>query len=133
MADKLYVSESEDSYGCGPNQPTVFSFDFDNTITRDPNTFLTMMKFLEQRGHTVYVCTARPPDLFPEDLDFLRDLGYRVFSTNLTAKRQYLREQGIEVDVWIDDSPGSVVNSYPKGAVAPYTFRNMPEVPVAGS
>jgi hypothetical protein len=122
-----------DNYGCGPTQPTVFSFDFDNTITRDPVGFLELMKFLEKRGHLVIVCTARPPDLFPEDLDFIRDLGYKVYFSNLTAKRQYLRGLGVEVDVWVDDSPGAVVNSYPKGAIAPYTFRNMPEVPVAGS
>lgn len=113
------------TYGCGPMQPTVYSFDFDNTITRDPEGSLEMMKFLEKRGHTVYVCTARPSDLFPEDLNFLRELGYKVFCTNLKAKRPYMRSQGIEVDVWIDDSPGSVVNDFPRKGAVPYTFRDI--------
>lgn len=115
---------SDINYGCGPVQPTVYSFDFDNTITRDPVGTLKMMKFLEKRGHTVYVCTARHADVHPEDLDFLRELGYKVFTTGLKAKRPYMRAQGIEVDVWIDDSPGSVYQDY-KGTDQGYTFRDM--------
>ena len=88
-------------------EQTVFSFDFDNTISRDPKGFLAIMEALEMRGHICYVVTARPSDLYPEDLQFLKDKGYRVFFTELKAKRKYMRDQGIEIDVWVDDSPGS--------------------------
>ena len=108
------------------HQETVFSFDFDNTISRDPEGFLAIMELLEKRGHTCYVVTARPSDLCPEDLNFLKDKGYKVFFTELKAKKKYMLNQGIEIDVWIDDSPGAVFNDY-KG-VSPYTFRDMPKV-----
>lgn len=109
------------------HETTVFSFDFDNTISRDPEGFLAVMELLEKRGHICYVVTARPSDLCPEDLDFLEDKGYKVFFTELKAKRPFMRAQGINIDVWIDDSPGAVLNDY-KG-VSPYTFRDMENKP----
>ena len=108
-------------------EQTVFSFDFDNTISRDPKGFLAIMEALEMRGHICYVVTARPSDLYPEDLQFLKDKGYRVFFTELKAKRKYMQDQGIEIDVWVDDSPGAVLHDY-KG-VSPYTFRDMEKKP----
>lgn len=120
----VWSDSLDNNYGCGPLQPTVYSFDFDNTITRDPVGMLAMMEFLEKRGHTVYVVTARHADVAPEDLDFLRDKGYKVFTTGLRAKRKYMLEQGIEIDVWVDDSPGAVYQDY-KGAGKGYTFRDV--------
>lgn len=117
---------SLDNCGCGPVQPTVYSFDFDNTITRDPVGMLSVMEFLERRGHTVYVVTARHKDVHPEDLDFLRERGYKVFTTNLCAKREYMRTQGIHIDVWVDDSPEAVYTDY-KGADKGYTYRDLSE------
>lgn len=104
------------------HEPTVFAIDFDNTISRDPEGFLAIMHLLEMRGHVCYVVTARPSDLYPEDLNFLKDKGYRVFFTELKAKRKFMEAQGIHIDVWIDDSPGAILNDY-KG-VSPYTFRD---------
>lgn len=112
------------NYGCGPVQPTVYSFDFDNTITRDPVGTLAVMHMLGQRGHTVYVVTARHWDVCPEDLDFLRDKGYKVFTTGLKAKRKFMGEQGIHVDVWVDDSPEAILKDY-KGEGKGYTFRDV--------
>lgn len=107
------------------HQETVFAFDFDNTISRDPEGFLKIMEVLELRGHVCYVVTARLSTMYPEDLNFLKDKGYRVFFTELKAKRKFMEAQGIDIDVWVDDKPGAVLFDY-KGAV-PYTYRDMPQ------
>lgn len=107
------------------HQETVFAFDFDNTISRDPEGFLKIMHTLEMRGHVCYVVTARLSTMYPDDLNFLKDKGYRVFFTELKAKRKYMQDQGIEIDVWVDDKPEAVYQDY-TGAV-PYTYRDMPK------
>lgn len=93
-------------------KPTVFSFDFDNTISRDPSGFMQIMKLLRDRGHDVYVCTMRMKWLNPEDFDFLIEAGYKVFFTEHKAKDEYMKSQGIQVDVWVDDLPDSIIEDW---------------------
>lgn len=105
--------------------PTVFSFDFDNTISRDPQGFLAVMELLEKRGHTVYVVTARREEVHDEDFDEVRKKGYRVIKTRHISKQKWMEEvEGIHVDVWIDDCPDAVLNNWHG---APRTFREMTE------
>ena len=102
---------------------TVFSFDFDNTISRDPEGFLGVMELLEKRGHTCYVVTARRPDIHPEDFEFLENKGYKVIKTRHIAKHKYMEEiEGIQVDVWIDDCPDAILNNWHG---VPRTHRDM--------
>lgn len=117
-------------YGTGESVPlskmtTVYSFDFDNTITRDVEGTLHLMNYLKSRGHTVIVCTARLSSVFPEDLDFLKEEGFKVYFSEHRSKDQYLREQGIMVDVWIDDCPDAVLNDFHG---VPRTYRDMKDV-----
>jgi hypothetical protein len=101
---------------------TTFAFDFDNTISRDPESFYTFMEELRDKGHNVYVVTARRPNIFPDDFDEVMDRGFTVIKTRHIAKRLYMREvEGIEVDVWIDDCPEAVTENW-EGA--PRTFRD---------
>lgn len=102
--------------------PTVFSFDYDNTISRDPHGFRVMMKYMQDRGHTVYVVTARREHIHPEDFHEI-EKEFRVIKTRHIAKEFYMREvEGIEVDVWIDDCPDAILNNY-RGE--PRTFREI--------
>jgi hypothetical protein len=101
---------------------TTFSFDFDNTISRDPEAFLYMMNYLQGRGHNVIVCTARLKEVYPEDLQFLIDKGYKVYWSEHKSKDRYLRSIGINVDVWIDDCPDAVLNDFDG---QPRTYRDM--------
>lgn len=101
---------------------TVFSFDFDNTISRDPEGMLWVMDLLRRRGHDVIVCTARLNDLHTEDFDFIRERGYKVYWSNHQSKNDYLRSVGIKVDVWVDDCPDAVLNDYHG---EPRTYRDM--------
>lgn len=92
---------------------TVFSFDYDNTISRDPEGFLGVMDFLRNRGHAIYVVTARRPEIHPEDFEFLIDRGYKVIFTRHISKLKWMEEvEKIHVDVWVDDCPDAVLNNY---------------------
>lgn len=104
---------------------TTYSFDFDNTITRDIEGTLHVMRYLQNRGHRVIVCTARMRDVFPEDLQFLIDGGWEVYFSEHKSKDIYLREQGIFVDVWIDDCPDAVLNDFHG---VPRTYREITQV-----
>ena len=89
--------------------PKVVAVDFDETITDAPEVWLRVMKTLEQAGYIVYVVTYRHSYEWPEDLDFLRDKGYKVFCTGRMAKRHYMKSKGINVHIFIDDTPEACV------------------------
>lgn len=91
---------------------TTFAFDFDNTISRDPKTFLKVMEEFEKSGHTVYVVTARLPEVYPDDYQFLVDKGYRVFCTAHQNKRGFMKNLGISIDVWVDDCPEAILQDW---------------------
>lgn len=99
----------------------IIAFDFDNTISKDANGFCSIMKLMESRGHKVVVVTGRKSTTYPEDLSFLKRMGFDVYFTEHKAKREYMRGIGIEVEVWVDDLPESVLNDY-EGT--PTTYRD---------
>lgn len=101
---------------------TVFSFDYDNTISRDPTGFLFLMRFLRERGHTIYVVTARRKDVHPEDFQWLLELGWEVIWTEHKAKQQFMIDRGTPIDVFIDDCPDALLNDWHG---APRTWRDM--------
>lgn len=103
---------------------TTFAFDYDNTISRDADVFIAMMRMLQDRGHEVFVVTARRPDIHPEDFTEIEKY-FKVYKTRHIAKRVYMREiEGIEVDVWVDDMPEAIIGNW-EGA--PRTFRDLNE------
>ena len=101
---------------------TIFAFDYDNTISRDADSMVRIMEYLQGAGHTVYVVTARRDHIHPED--FLEiEKKFKVYKTRHIAKRLYMREvEGIEVDVWVDDMPEAIINNW-EGL--PRTFRDL--------
>ena len=90
--------------------PKVVAVDFDETISDNETGWVKVLELLEKIGYHVVICTWRTPDTYPEDLKFLVDKGYTEFYTSLRAKREYMKEQGIEVAIWIDDNPWAVDN-----------------------
>lgn len=83
----------------------IVGIDFDETISDNPNAWLKIMETLKTAGYIVYVVTWRPSNLYPEDLQYVVDKGYKVFYTSYKSKREYMKSQGIEVDIVIDDNP----------------------------
>jgi hypothetical protein len=83
------------------------SLDYDETYTRDPVAWDEFIVLMKARGHTVYCVTLRSPKLH-ESLEVMSDLNGKVdaiFFTNRTAKRSFMSNQGLWVDVWVDDMP----------------------------
>jgi hypothetical protein len=81
------------------------SLDYDNTFTRDPVFWLNTVNYARLRGHKVYCVTMRSPE---EGAQVFHDLTGKVDGicfTNRRAKKDYMFELGISIDVWIDDMP----------------------------
>ncbi|BDR25888.1 hypothetical protein RVBP17_0690 [Pseudomonas phage sp. 30-3] len=86
--------------------------DYDDTISQDDNGWLSVLLALEHIGYRVVIVTYRNPTCYPEDLQFLIDKGYKVYFTSQHAKRTYMENLGIDIDIWIDDSPESILYNY---------------------
>lgn len=86
----------------------VFAIDYDDTISLDVATWKAIIKILHAAGAVVYIVTYRESTRFDDmelDIPFVKD----VLFTGNRAKRDYCLACGIEVDIWIDDCPGSVL------------------------
>ena len=77
----------------------VISLDYDDTYTADPELFKAFADLAKSRGHIVVIVTARKESM-P-----IPDVGCEVFYTNGKPKAQFMREQGLAVDIWVDDWP----------------------------
>lgn len=87
----------------------IIALDFDQTYTVDPQAWNEFIELMQRHGHTVYCVTMRDR-VEGEDVHYA--LGKRVdgiFCTNRQAKRQYMLDAGINIDVWIDDQPGWIL------------------------
>lgn len=92
-------------------QKTV-AVDYDDTISHHDSAWLNILKAFELTGYRVIIVTYRRGDCCPEDLDFLVKKGYKVYFTWQRSKRQFMLERGIKVDIWVDDSPESIIFDY---------------------
>ena len=88
----------------------VLSLDFDDTYTRDPVFWDTMIRLAKSRGHTVYCVTMRYESEGKEVIKALKDKVDGIFFTGRLAKHDFMFKQGIYVNVWIDDMPWFVIN-----------------------
>jgi hypothetical protein len=96
-------------YGMDSDKKKVIAIDFDDTITTTEAGWLRIMLLMEQLGFHVIVVTYRRPTEWPQDLKFLVDKGYKIYYTSRMAKKGYMQRQGIDVDIWIDDTPEAIV------------------------
>ena len=88
------------------------SLDFDDTYTRDPSFWNEFIRNANDRGHTVYVVTARTPE---QGAEVLNSVGKIVgkdlcFFTSMQGKRKFMQANKIRIDVWIDDMPDMIVS-----------------------
>lgn len=90
----------------------IIGIDFDNTITADPMMWREIIRMMTRRGHTVYIVTARMKHVHPEDLHPWYGIVENVYFTEHKAKRQFMLDQGINIEVMIDDSPEAWVEDY---------------------
>jgi hypothetical protein len=92
----------------------VFSLDFDNTFTEDPVFWKWFILKATTRGHKVFCVTARTEeqrnideveDSFGSSLELIEDV---VFCNHL-PKKDIVDKLGINIDVWIDDKPETII------------------------
>jgi hypothetical protein len=81
----------------------TFAIDYDGTYAAAPALWGQFIAAARLAGHRVLICTGRAfaPVTLPDDLE--------VHCTAGQAKADYLASLGINVDVWIDDDPSSVI------------------------
>lgn len=89
----------------------IIALDYDDTWTRDPDAWYAAMMAMKQAGHTIYGVTMR----YPREASGM-SMRYgavceKIFFTSREAKWYYMQNQGIHVDVWIDDSPHFILRS----------------------
>lgn len=92
------------------------SLDYDETYTRDPIAWDEMIKIFRSRGHTVYCVTMRSAAIH-DSLEVSSDLNGKVdaiFFTDGKAKKPYIEDLGLWIDVWIDDMPIFVFKDAPR-------------------
>jgi hypothetical protein len=78
--------------------------DFHDTYTKDP-IFWDQVIFLAQRyDHEVYVVTAAAEGEDEDVYDVPVPLE-QIFFTARNAKHQFMKAEGIKIDVWIDNEP----------------------------
>ena len=88
----------------------VFSLDFDDTFTADPELWTHFINKAQVLGHSVYIVTAR--DNSESNLREIKNAvgsGVPVIMTGNQQKRSHCIENDIEIDIWIDDYPEAIV------------------------
>tara|TARA_R110000744_G_scaffold78726_1_gene155040 strand:- start:531 stop:842 length:312 start_codon:yes stop_codon:yes gene_type:complete len=84
----------------------IIALDFDETFTEDPALWTAFVVKAETRLHTVTFVTYRPDNGDNADIEYEAEcLGIDIV---YTAGRQ--KQHCFEADVWIDDSPETIVS-----------------------
>lgn len=87
----------------------IVAIDYDKTYTVDPVLFDQIIKLFQSNGHTVVCITLRPPIMGEEVLNSIGKLVAVLFTSG-KMKREYAEENGISVDIWVDDMPEMISN-----------------------
>jgi hypothetical protein len=86
------------------------SLDYDSTYTKDPVLWDGVVAAMRARGHKVYLVTMRynghEAEVVKRALDNKVDAMY---FTGRKGKRTFMYDQGIHIDVWIDDQPDFII------------------------
>lgn len=92
------------------------AIDFDNTLTEFPDLLAVFVRMAQEKGHWVCCVTARrETEENVIDLDnwlFENQLSMPVFFTSLQSKMTYMANRGININLWIDDDPKTLVNGH---------------------
>lgn len=85
------------------------ALDWDDTYTRDPQMWNDIIGIMQHAGHTVYCVTMRAAAEGRAVKEALESRVDGIFFTARRAKRDFMNSRGINIDVWIDDSPAFVL------------------------
>ena len=84
--------------------------DYDGTITEDLVAWREFCKLFKSMGHKIWIVTMRfPEEVFEAQTHHALDRYIEgVIYTQRKAKKPFVEELGIKIDVWIDDNPNAV-------------------------
>lgn len=87
------------------------ALDYDGTYTADPDLWESFIDRAYENGHYVFIVTSRHPEIDNNKvLEKLKKTTNGVIFTNYKAKRHYVESQeGIKIDVWIDNDPRGII------------------------
>lgn len=88
-----------------PDKSLTIAIDYDLTFTADPTLWRAFMAMCEVRGHSVICVTGR---LTPPGADEPRMDCPIICCRDSEPKRRAAARHRIDVDIWIDDSPGMI-------------------------
>lgn len=88
----------------------IIALDFDETYNLDPVVFDQIIAVFQQAGHQVILATYRHQTIDYDPL-FLRleRQGVKLYCTDGKAKKPFLEALGVNVSIWIDDNPKSIL------------------------
>lgn len=92
----------------------VIGLDYDDTYTRDPVAWNAFIRLMRNYEHKVYIVTWRTPGEIVEVVHALASFFVQVdgiYPTSRQAKAKFMFDQGICVDVWIDDNPRAILHT----------------------
>lgn len=88
--------------------PRTFACDFDKTWTADPEAFLVITQILRARGHQFIIATNR--EHYSDDMRRYLPLilAVPIIYCGRELKEHACLKAGYTVDIWIDDTPGTI-------------------------
>ena len=87
----------------------IIALDYDDTYTRDPDTWNAIARILHIAGHIVIGVTMRHPAEASGMHSSYDEAVDRIYFTGRKAKQAFMRDLGVLVDVWIDDRPDFIL------------------------
>lgn len=89
----------------------VIGLDYDCTFTADPEFWKSVLCEAKKYGHTIIIVTARYDNQQNRDELSQEAPEFKAYFAGSVPKLKYMMDQKIDVDVWIDDDPGSVMRN----------------------
>lgn len=97
-------------------KPRSFAFDFDGTLTADGHLLGEWVRLGLARGHRFYCVTARSEteDAVATVNDWLdaHRCQMPIVFCSLGSKLAEVARRGIEIDIWLDDDPTTLVHGH---------------------
>lgn len=94
----------------------TFALDFDDTFTACPELWSDFVLKSKALGHSWYMVTARRnTEENTETINALLDhwgCQMPIIFSSLASKFDTMRDRGLKVDIWIDDSPHAIVHGH---------------------
>lgn len=89
----------------------LISLDFDETFTRTPFFWRDFYRMCNSNNVDLICVTYRPEC----DIEFVRtmldihDVDIPIFCTGGSAKQEFMEKKNINVDIWVDDDPSTII------------------------